>query len=190
MQNYQEKVSIVMPVYNAEKYVSEAIESIREQTYDNWELIAVDDCSTDQSTCILRKYEDLDKRIKLIILERNSGAATARNEGMKKANGKYLAFLDSDDIWMKDKLKIQIGIMQKEGYTFSFTSYGLIGENGKKINRKVTVPKTLTYDQALTTTVIWTSTVILDISQIGTVEMPLLRAGQDTATWLQILKFD
>ena len=188
MQKCEEKVSIVMPVYNAEKYISEAIESILGQTYDNWELLVVDDCSTDRSSQILQKYAELDKRIKPSFLRQNSGAAAARNEGIKRASGKYLTFLDSDDIWLKDKLKKQVGIMEKEGYVFSFTSYGLMDEQGNQINRKVIAPRTLTYSQALTTTVIWTSTVMLDVSQTGLIEMPLLRAGQDTATWLQILK--
>lgn len=182
------KVSIVMPVYNAEKFLTESIESIIHQTYENWELIAVDDCSTDRSSQILRKYAELDRRIIPIFLERNSGAAAARNEGIRRADGKYLAFLDSDDVWLKNKLKNQIDIMEKKGYAFSFTSYGLMDVNGKQINKKVAVPQRITYNKALTTTVIWTSTVMLDMDQIGPIEMPLLRAGQDTATWLQILK--
>lgn len=182
------KISIVMPVYNSEKYLYEAINSIQRQTYLNWELIVVDDCSTDNSREILHKLAIADKRIRPFFLDKNSGAATARNAGIHMADGAYLAFLDSDDIWLEDKLQIQMSVMKENGYAFTFTSYGLIDENGRMLNRKVEVPHSITYKQALTQTVIWTSTVMLDLKQVGTFQMPPLRAAQDTATWLQILK--
>lgn len=186
--NELKKISIVMPIYNSEKYLYEAVNSIRRQTYPNWELIAVDDCSTDKSREILKELAETDRRIKPFFLEKNSGAAVARNAGIHMADGNYLAFLDSDDIWFEDKLQIQTALMEENGYAFTFTSYGLIDENGKMLDRKVEVPHSITYKQALTQTVIWTSTVMLDLNQVGAVQMPPLKAAQDTATWLQILK--
>lgn len=184
----ENQVSIIMPVYNVEKYLVNAIESVLEQSYSDWELLAVDDCSTDKSREILQKLASSDSRIRPIFLNQNIGAARARNEAIRRANGRYLAFLDSDDIWIKDKLMKQIQIMKENRYAFTFTSYSLIDTKGNQIPQKVTVPERITYTQALTHTVIWTCTVMLDLRQTGSFEMTLLESGEDTATWLQLLK--
>ena len=182
------KISIIMPVYNAERFLKESIGSIQNQSYKNWELLAVDDCSSDGSRALLEDLAAQDSRIRPIFLEKNSGAAAARNAGIAVASGQFLAFLDSDDRWAKDKLKIQLQFMKKHGYAFTFTSYQLMDVSGKLTGQHVSAVKRLNYRDALTKTVIWTSTVMLDLDQTGTFEMPNLRAAQDTATWLKLLK--
>lgn len=111
-------VSIIMPAYNAEKYIEEAIQSVLKQTYTNWELIIVNDCSTDKTEQIIKKYQEQDQRIRLCSLIKNKGVANARNTAIKNAVGRYLAFLDSDDMWLPEKLEKQINFMKKNGYSF------------------------------------------------------------------------
>lgn len=173
MENIQ--VSIVMPVFNSNKYLSEAIESVLQQTFTSWELIIVDDHSTDGSINIIKKYADEDSRIIPIFLPKNVGAAAARNTGIACRRGRYLAFLDSDDIWLKQKLEIQLSFMKTNNYSFSYTSYNLINQNGKKMNREVSVPSRISYKDALTKTAISTITVCLDMEQITGISMPLLK---------------
>lgn len=186
MENIQ--VSIVMPVFNSNKYLSEAIESVLQQTFTSWELIIVDDHSTDGSINIIKKYADEDSRIIPIFLPKNVGAAAARNTGIACRRGRYLAFLDSDDIWLKQKLEIQLSFMKTNNYSFSYTSYNLINQNGKKMNREVSVPSRISYKDALTKTAISTITVCLDMEQITGISMPLLKGAEDTGTWLSLLK--
>lgn len=183
-------VSIVIPVYNSEHYIKETINTVQMQTYSNWELVLVNDCSTDSSKKTIEECIKGDSRIKLINLQKNSGAAVARNTGIKYANGKYLAFLDADDLWKKDKLKIQLEFMNKNNYAFTFTGYEFANENGIGNGKIVNVPEKINYRQALKNTTIWTSTVILNIEELGKelIKMPNLKRGQDTATWWKILK--
>lgn len=190
MKEDSELVSIVVPVYNAEKFIKDTIKTVQDQTYKNWELILVNDCSTDNSIDIINDYIKEDKRIKLINLENNSGAAIARNTGIENATGKYVAFLDSDDLWDKEKLEKQIEFMRKNEYKFTFTGYEFADEEGNKLGKIVNVPLILNYKQALKNTTIFTSTVILDIQKLGKelIKMPNVRRGQDTATWWKILK--
>ncbi|MCI5486361.1 MAG: glycosyltransferase [Enterocloster aldenensis] len=186
MENIQ--VSIVMPVFNSNKYLSEAIESVLQQTFTSWELIIVDDHSTDGSINIIKKYAHEDSRIIPIFLPKNVGAAAARNTGIACRRGRYLAFLDSDDIWLKQKLEIQLSFMKTNNYSFSYTSYNLISQSGKKMNREVSVPPRISYKDALTKTAISTITVCLDMKQITSISMPLLKGAEDTGTWLSLLK--
>lgn len=183
-------VSIVVPVFNSERFIKETIQTVEAQTYHNWELILVNDCSTDGSEQIIKEYEKNDKRIRLIDLETNSGAAIARNTGMKNAKGKYIAFLDADDLWKKEKLEKQIKFMKENNYDFTFTGYEFADENGKKSGKIVNVPKQINYKQALKNTTIFTSTVIFNVSNLGKelISMPNIRRGQDTATWWKVLK--
>ena len=183
-------VSIVIPVYNCEKFLKDTIKTIQEQTYTNWEAFFVDDCSKDNSVEIIKEAEKSDSRIKLIKLEKNSGAAIARNTGIKNAKGRYIAFLDSDDLWEKEKLEKQLKFIKEGNYAFTFTGYEFIEEDGTRTGKKVHVPKELTYKQALKNTVIFTSTVIFDISILGKklIEMPNIKRGQDSATWWKVLK--
>lgn len=186
----EDLVSIVVPVYNCEKFIDYTIKTVLNQTYQNWELLLVDDCSTDNSISIINGYVAEDNRIKLIKLEKNSGAAVARNEGMKNAKGKYIAFLDSDDLWNENKLEKQINFMKKNKYVFTYTGYEFADEEGNKLDKIVKVPEQLTYKQALKNTTIFTSTVIFDVQELGKelIKMPNVRRGQDTATWWKVLK--
>ena len=182
------EVSIIMPVYNSEKYLAQAIDSIQNQTFTNWELIIIDDASSDSSAEIIQYYAKSEQRIIPIYLSKNVGAAQARNIGISHVTSRYLTFLDSDDIWKPEKLKIQISFMQEHSYAFTYTSYDLISEDGRQLNIEVPVPFRISYSEALTRTAISTITVCLDLAQIGNVTMPLLNGAEDTGTWLSILK--
>lgn len=181
-------VSIVTPVYNAEKYLEDTIVSVKKQTYKNWELLLVDDCSKDSSADIINKYAQEDDRIKYIKLETNSGAAVSRNTGIKAARGRFIAFVDSDDIWLEDKLQIQIEYMLNNNAPFTFTSYRYMKEDGTITEKIAKAPHKISYDGLLKNTIIGCSTVVVDKNTFGDFEMPLLRRGQDTATWLKLLK--
>lgn len=182
-------VSIVVPVYNCKKFIEDTVNCVKEQTYSNWELLLINDCSTDNSVEIIEKYLE-DKRIKLINLNQNSGAAIARNEGIKFANGKYIAFLDADDLWKRNKLQKQVKFMSTNNYTFSYTGYEFTDEDGNETGKIVNVPSSITYKEALKNTTIFTSTVMFDVEKLGKdlISMPNVRRGQDTATWWKVLK--
>ena len=181
-------VSIVTPVYNSEKFISETIDSIQNQTYKRWELILVDDCSSDNSYDIISEYIKNDKRIRYIKLEKNSGAAVSRNTGIKNAKGRFIAFLDSDDIWLPEKLEKQVKYMLDKKIGFTFTSYRYMKEDGTKTNKVAKAPYKINYNGLLKNTIIGCSTVVLDRQIVGDFLMPLVRKGQDTATWLMILR--
>ena len=144
----EELISIIVPVYNSEKFIGDTIKTVEQQTYKNWELILVNDCSTDNSTSIIEEQIKKDNRIKLINLQENSGAAIARNNGIEEAKGRYIAFLDADDFWDKEKLKEQISFMKENNYAFTFTGYEFSDENGKKTGKRVNVPEKLTYNRS------------------------------------------
>lgn len=183
-------ISIVVPVYNAEQFLKDTIKSVEEQTYSNWELIFVNDCSEDNSVQIIENAMKQNSKIKLIQLKNNSGAAIARNTGMKEAKGRYIAFIDADDTWNKEKLEKQIKFMQKNNCAFSFTSYEFANEDGVGNGTIVKVPNKINYKQALKNTTIWTSTVMFDVEKLGKelIQMPNVKRGQDTATWWKVLK--
>lgn len=189
-----ELVSIVMPVYQAEEYLEETIRSVQEQTYDNWELIAVDDHSADGSFQLLASMAQKDGRIRPVRLERNGGAARARNAGTKLARGRYLAFLDADDLWRPRKLELELDFLtekQKEcgEAGFVFTSYEFGDSQARGNGKIVHAPEQLTYRQALSRTVIFTSTVLFDLTKIDR-ELALMPEvkSEDTATWWRILR--
>lgn len=184
----EDLVSIVMPTYNCMNYIGETVETVLEQTYQNWELLIVDDRSTDNTKKVVDKFSTQDNRIRYIELEKNSGVAGARNRGIEEARGNYIAFLDSDDLWKKDKLEKQVRFMQEHQYAFTFTSYDLIDEAGNKLNKCVEVPEKIDYDTLLYNTPIFTCTVMYDKKQMGDVRMPQLANGEDVATWLRMLK--
>ncbi|MBO6195206.1 MAG: glycosyltransferase family 2 protein [Bacilli bacterium] len=181
-------VSIIIPVYNAEKFIDETINTVLNQTYTNWELLLVNDCSTDNSVKLIQKYLK-DERIKLINNKVNSKAAVSRNNGIKKAKGRYICFLDADDLWDKEKLEKQVKFMNKKDCAFSFTGYEFADENGKPNGKKVFIPETITYKQALKNTTIWTSTVMFDMNKLSkeNIYMPNIKS-EDTASWWSILK--
>ena len=180
-------VSIITPSYNSEKYISKTIDSVLSQTYQNWEMIVVDDVSLDNSNEIIEEYCKKDSRIKLIKLEKNSGAAVARNRAIKEAKGRYIAFLDADDIWKAEKLEKQIYFMQKNNYSFTYTAYEKIDENGVVFG-KIGVPLKVSYNQLLKTCVIGCLTAVYDTEKLGKIYMPTNTKREDFATWLSILK--
>ena len=183
----QEKVSIIVPVYNAEKYIEQTIRSVLAQDYDNWELLLVENGSTDGSAEKIRQFED--ERIRLIVMEGNVGAANARNEGMKQASGRYVGYLDADDLWRDNKLSRQLAFMQETGAAFSFTGYEFGDENAVGTGKVVHVPATLTYKQALSNTTIFTTTVMFDTHKLGKdkLYMPNVKS-EDSALWFRILR--
>ena len=189
IENPKELISIIMPVYNCSKYLEETITSVKKQTYTNWELIIIDDASTDNSWEEIKKnIVGYEKKIKTIHLPENKGAANARNTGLAHATGNYIAFFDADDIWIENKLEEQIKFMQENNYGFTYTSYTYLKNNSKKGVKQI--PPQLHYKDALKNTVILTSTVMIDIRKINKklVQMPDIKRGQDMATWWQILK--
>ena len=184
----REKVSVITPAYNAERFIEDTIKSVLEQTYENLEMIIVDDCSTDNTEKIIKKYMKLDNRIIYKKLEGNSGAAVVRNAAIEMATGRYIAFLDSDDLWDENKLEKQISFMEENKIGFSFTGYRTMEEDGVLTHKEISVPKEIDYNGLLKNTIIGCLTVIIDKEKVGEFRMPLIRAGQDTATWLSILK--
>ncbi|WP_281216945.1 glycosyltransferase family 2 protein [Lysinibacillus capsici] len=185
----QPLVSIITPSYNSTRFVTEMVQSVLEQTYTNFELIIVDDCSKDNSLDVLNAFSKQDQRIKVYSLEKNSGAAKARNFGIQVANGKYLAFLDSDDLWDPNKLALQVEFMERNKYEFSFTNYRMIDEQGNLLNKVVRCPKVIDYKSLLKNTTIGCLTVMLNIEKLGKPLMPNLQP-EDTALWLKILRTD
>lgn len=180
-------VSIIIPLYNCSDFLYTTLNSVLAQTYQNWEVIMVDDNSSDGSFLLAKKFIEQDNRIKLSQLERNSGAAAARNTAIKAANGRFIAFLDSDDLWHPHKLEKQINFMLKNNYAFSYTAYEKINEEGKVIGH-VGAPMRLNYKQLLMTNEIGCLTAIYDTEILGKVYMPTETKREDYATWLSILK--
>ena len=185
------QISIVVPVYNAQNYIEHTISMVRKQTFTDWELILVEDCSKDESAAVLRRItEELqDDRICVIYKEQNEGAAKARNTGVEAATGRYLAFLDADDIWKENKLAEELAFLSEKNAAFVFTAYEFGDEQGIGTGWIVKVPETLTYKEALSRTVIFTSTTMFDLQVIGKelVMMPNV-PSEDSATWWQILR--
>ncbi|MCI6552565.1 MAG: glycosyltransferase [Lachnospiraceae bacterium] len=182
-------VSIIVPVYNAGAYIEETIRMVCRQTWGSWELLLVDDCSRDESRAVIESYCEKDKRIRLIAKENNEGAALARNTGLEHAGGRYIAFLDADDVWLPEKLEKELAFMRRKSAAFVFTAYEFGDENARGTGKVVSVPEQLTYREALSRTVIFTSTVMFDLEKIGKelIRMPDV-ASEDTATWWKILR--
>ena len=182
-------VSIVVPVYNAGAYIEETIAMVRRQTYGRWELLLVDDCSVDDGREKIEKWCKKDERLRLIAKEKNEGAAMARNTGIGCAAGRYVAFLDADDIWMEDKLEKELRFMEEKGAAFVFTAYEFGDEQAKGTGKVVHVPETLSYREALSRTIIFTTTVLFDLEKIDRelIRMPNV-PSEDTATWWKVLR--
>ena len=181
-------VSVIMPTYNCGKFIAETIESIQAQTYTNWEIVIVDDCSTDNTKEIVDEYIAKDSRIKYHCLETNSGAAVARTKSMELAEGEYIAFCDSDDLWMPDKLERQLAFMKENDYAFSCTAYEQIDEESKSLNRVIKTVKKTDYNRLLLDCPVGNSTVMYNVKKIGKFEVPNIRKRNDDALWLQMLK--
>ncbi|MDO4432596.1 MAG: glycosyltransferase family 2 protein [Aerococcaceae bacterium] len=183
----QPLISIITPVHNAERFIETMIQSVQQQTYSNWELWLVNDASSDQTVQRVEPYLT-DSRIQWIHLAQNSGAAVARNTGLQQANGRYIAFLDSDDYWQPHKLATQLAFMQQHDIAFSYTNFALVDEQGIVLKERVQLPQSLDYAGLLKNTAIACSTVMIDRESVGDFLMPLVRKGQDTATWLMLMR--
>lgn len=180
-------VSIITPTFNCEKFIAETVESVILQTYENWEMIIVDDFSTDNTEFILKKYLG-DRRIHFTKLDSNSGAAIARTKAMELAQGEYIAFLDSDDIWYPNKLEMQIHFMKENNINFSCTSYEQINEKGFSLDKTIkAIPKT-DYKRLLLDCPVGNSTVMYNVSKMGKFSVPNIRKRNDDALWLKMLK--
>lgn len=181
-------VSIITPTYNCAKFIARTIDSVQAQTYTNWEMIIVDDRSRDNTKEIVETYIKNDPRIQYHLLDTNSGAAVARTTAMSLAKGSYMAFLDSDDIWMPDKLERQIKWMNDNGHAFSCTAYEQIDEDDNLLNRTIKTIKKTDYNRLLLDCPVGNSTVVYDVEKMGKFEVPNIRKRNDDALWLQMLK--
>ena len=186
----KEKISIITPVYNCEKLIEKTIECVLNQTYKNWEWLLVYDCSPDDSAIIIKKYAKNDNRIKYFKLSENSGAAVARNKALAESTGRFVAYLDADDLWKNDKLEKQVKFMLENQYSFTCTDYEKITETGNSLNKIIKIPKKVDYNLFLRNTIIQTVGVMVDTKLTGKelLKMPNIRRRQDAATWCQLLK--
>jgi len=186
-----ELVSIIVPVYNVEKYIRQTMDCVLAQTYTNWELLLVEDCGTDRTAEVIREYmaEKQDERIRLICQPTNMGAARARNRGLAGAQGRYIAYLDADDLWVPEKLEKELMFMAEKDAAFAFTGYEFADADGVGTGKVVRVPETLNYKQALSNTTIFTTTVMFDTAKISKdlLEMPIIKS-EDTALWYKVLR--
>lgn len=187
----EDLISIIVPVYNAEKYIEKTINCVLAQSYTNWELIPVVDCCRDNTEQVLKDLLERlkDDRIRAIFQETNTGAAGARNNGLAASRGRYIAYLDADDVWKSDKLEKELDFLKKNKAAFVFTGYEFGDENAVGTGKVVKVPETLSYKQALNNTTIFTSTVMFDTAVIPKSElnMPEIKS-EDTALWWRVLR--
>lgn len=188
MMEYRENlVSIITPVYNGEAYIKETIESVQRQTYTNWEMILIDDASSDHSEEIIRNMAEKDARLRYYKNEFNLGVAESRNRAIELAEGRYIAFLDSDDLWKEEKLKSQIDFMKKSNTAFCYTACDIIDAMGNMAGKVRNVPTKVNYKQLLKGNVIPCLTVVLDRSRFANISMPKI-GHEDYATWLTLLR--
>ncbi len=180
-----ELVSIIMPSYNTGQFISETIDSVLAQTYENWELIIVDDCSTDNTDEVVLKYLT-DHRIKYLKNEKNSGAAISRNRALREAAGKWIAFLDSDDLWSHDKLEKQLAFMKARGSCFSYTNYIEIDESSAPNGKSVTGPRKITKFGMFCYCWPGCLTVMYDSEAVGLVQIKDIKKNNDYAMWLKV----
>ena len=184
-------VSIVVPVYNVKPYIEETIKSVLNQTYTNWELLLVENASVDGTVEVLQAYLEAhpDERIKFYNIPENIGAAAARNFGVEQSTGRFISYLDSDDLWQPEKLAHQVAFMLEKEAAFSFTGYEFATANGEGTGKIVTVPEAISYKEALKNTTIFTSTVMFDTDKLSKEEirMPLVKS-EDTALWWRVLR--
>jgi glycosyltransferase involved in cell wall biosynthesis len=180
-------VSIITPAYKAEKYIESCIDSVVAQSYRNWELIIVDDCSPDNTAEVVKQRSDEDTRIKLISLEKNQGVVNARNTALDYASGQFIAFLDSDDLWLPEKLSVQINAMLENGWAMTYSSYSIIDEEGKDLAKTIEAPVSTTYRNLFRGSNIGCLTVVINREITGDFKMPHIH-HEDYATWLDILK--
>ena len=181
-------VSVITPAYNASEYIGETIESVLNQSYTNWEMLIVDDCSKDNTVEIVSKYSEKDNRIKLLKHTENQGVAATRNTALKEAKGDYIAFLDSDDMWHSEKLLKQLVFMEENQYVLTYTGYQKYMSETKENGKVITVPEEMTYESIFYNTAIACLTVMVNKEKSGEFFMPLLNHTEDQCTWQSILK--
>jgi teichuronic acid biosynthesis glycosyltransferase TuaG len=181
-------VSIITPTFNSEKYIAGTIQSIQNQTHIHWELIIVDDCSCDKTVSIVADFVRNDSRIHFFQLEKNSGTGVTRNYALTKANGRFIAFLDSDDLWKPTKLEKQIDFLLKNKLSFTFSFYECIDEGGELLNKLVEAPRNLSYRQLFFCNYVGNLTAIYDVKYFGKIPISSIRKRQDWMLWLTILK--
>jgi glycosyltransferase involved in cell wall biosynthesis len=181
-------VSVIIPTFNSAQFIAEAIQSVQLQSYSNWEILLVDDCSTDATLAVISDLITTDNRIQLFQLAVNSGTGVARNLGLEKAKGKYIAFLDADDLWKPHKLEKQIQWMQDHKLPFTFSFYDCIDEVGNSMNREVQAPRALTYNQLFFCNYVGNLTGIYEVDFFGKIPISSIRKRQDWMLWLTILK--
>lgn len=183
-----ELVSIITPTFNAEKYIRSTLQSVLNQSYQNWEMILVDDASTDRTVSIIEESAQKDNRIKLFKLSENSGNGFARNVALEKSAGKYIAYLDADDLWFPEKLEKQIKFLKTNKLPFTFSFYDCIDEEGNDLNRRVEAPLNLTYNQLFFCNYVGNLTAIYDVDYFGKITLQASQKRQDWRLWLTILK--
>ncbi len=176
-------ISVIMPSYNTGKYISESIKSVLAQTYENWELIIVDDCSTDDTESVVKSFED--PRIIYIRNEKNSGAAVSRNRALQEAKGKWIAFLDSDDLWLPQKLELQLNFMRENNYAFTFTDYKIVTPAGEELPYIYTAPRRVTKRKLYRYCYFSTITVLYDAEKVGLIQIADVKKNNDYAMWLK-----
>ena len=182
-----ELVSVIIPIYNSEDFISMTLESILSQTYESIEIILIDDCSTDNSEEIIKSYVNKHQNIHYHQLEKNSGAAIARNRGIEIAKGKYIAFLDSDDLWVKNKLEKQVSLMKQHNYPFTFSAYGFIDEYAKKFDKAYYPKEKVSYQDLLKTNYIGTSTVVIE-KELMLKHLMRGKIFEDYLSWIMIIE--
>jgi len=183
----KEKISIIVPMYNAEKFIGKTIESVLAQTYQNWEMLIMNDVSTDNSLAIVSVYAKKDERIKIVNTEKNVGVVKGRNFLIDLASGKYIAFLDADDYWHNEKLEKQIKFMKEKNASISCTEYTRVKENEEKIN-DVIIKEEISYNDMLKNNYLGCLTVIYDAKKIGKRYFKELEKNEDYVLWLEIVK--
>lgn len=181
-------VSVIMPAYNSEAFISEAIRSVMEQTYTNWELLVIDDASSDSTCKVIQKFSRADDRIHILRNDSNQGTHQTRNKGIEAASGDFIAFLDADDLWKPEKLEKQLKILSSNTIAACFSSYELISEDGKPLNKKVEALPVLTYHKLLKANYVGNLTGIYNTKVLGKVYCPEIRKRQDWALWLKVIE--
>ena len=181
-------VSVIMPSYNAARYIADSIVSVLNQTYSHWELLITDDCSTDDTVAIARSFAEQDARIQLKVAEHHSGIANTRNHSLLRLQGRYFAFLDNDDLWVPEKLEKQVRFMMENDYAFSYSEYELMKEDGTSKGKIIKTAGVIDYNKYLRNTIIGSGTIMLDREKTSPLTMPENATSDDMALWCQILK--
>lgn len=181
-------VSIITPLFNAEAFILKTIGSVQDQTYQNWEMIIVDDCSTDNGATLVKEKAKNDKRIKIVCNDSNLGSGESRNKGIELAKGKYISFLDADDQWLPFKLERQITFMEKANKNFTFAYYRLVNDKGEVIGSRDRFPSKVSYKDTLKSNKIGCLTAVYNANALGKVYMEIIRKRQDYTLWLKLLR--